>query len=66
MEVLSPYCELPPPSQNDCPTSHFFFAPKWLSDFLSEEKFEAQSQIISRQTFIIKKSLDTTTSGGIS
>ena len=42
-----------PPSQNDCLV------------YLLGQKCEAQSKIFSRQTFIIKKSFNTVTAGGV-
>ena len=55
-----------PPSQNDCPTSRIFIVPKWLSGLFARREIEAQSQIFSCQTFIIKKFFDTATLGGVS
>ena len=59
-EFVSPHT-----SQNDCPTSQKNLSQNDRPANLPNEKFEAQSQIFSCQTFIINKSFNTATSGGI-
>ena len=41
-----------------------FFCPKVILWLFAQLEIEAQRQIVSHQTFYIKKSFDTTTSGG--
>ena len=43
-----------------------FFGSKMIIQLSARIEIEAQSQIFSHQTFYVKKSFDTATSGGIS